>query len=177
MPITVFNTLIASGIVALQAGIVFLCIIFFIHNDPALTRLKEWITQKAHLIIAIVFIGSAVGSFVYEYGYGYAPCLLCWYQRIAIFGVAILSCTAKVQKSALLQKQLFLFIGAGSAIAIFHNIIDIFPSSGVDVCGAGGVSCLIRYVYEFGYITIPMMSLTVLAFGAIIIAIAKKHYR
>lgn len=163
-----FTTLIAIGIVATQLGIISF-IVLWISKSPLL----EKFFQYSHIVLAMIFIGAMFGSLIYEYGFGYEPCLLCWYQRIAIFGVGILSLTGDIRKSKLLQKQVFIFSILGLVIAILHNYIDIIPSS-LDICGTG-VSCLKRYTYEFGYITIPMMSLTVLLSGVLISAFALKN--
>ncbi len=156
-----FNILIALGIIALQA-----CIVFFIYALIWKKPYVKKIVSYAPVILGCIFIGSTVGSLIYEYGLGYEPCLLCWYQRIFIFGITILACTGDIRNNKTLQKQVLLFSILGGAIALVHNYIDIIPS-GIDICGAGP-SCLKRYVYEFGYITIPMMSLTVLLSGALI---------
>ena len=163
-----FNTLIASGVVFLQLGIVFL-VVAILTDSPVLPRIAPWTT----IGLRVLFVGGAFISLVYEYIFLYAPCMLCWYQRIAIFGIAILALTGNVQKSALLRKQISIFAWGGLLFALFHNIIDIFPT-GVDVCGATGPSCLARYIYEFGYITIPMMALTVLSLGLLLVYIAKR---
>lgn len=156
-----FTTLVALGVVLLQILII-IFVVLWIKKHSLLDRVREY----SHLILALIFIGSAFGSLIYEFGFGFEPCLLCWYQRIAIFGVAILALTSDIRKNLLLQKQVLIFSVLGLLVAIVHNYIDIIPS-GVDLCGAGP-SCLKRYIYEFGYITIPMMSLTVLLAGSIL---------
>ena len=163
-----FTTLIALGVIAVQIAIVIL-VVLWIRKSPLL----EKIYQSSHLVIPILFIGAALGSLVYEIAFGFEPCLLCWYQRIAIFGVAILSLTGDFRKSRLLQKQVLVFSALGLLIAILHNYIDIIPT-GIDICGAGP-SCLKRYVYEFGYITIPMASLTTLLAGTLLSSFALKY--
>jgi disulfide bond formation protein DsbB len=156
-----FTKLVSLGIIAIQVStLVF--VILWLKKSPILKKIYE----KSNIILPIIFISSALGSLIYEFGYGYEPCLLCWYQRIAIFGIAILSLTCDIRKSKLLQKQIFIFSFTGLLVAIFHNYIDIFPT-GVDICGTGP-SCLKRYIYEFGYITIPMMSFTVLLAGTVL---------
>jgi disulfide bond formation protein DsbB len=156
-----FTTLVALGVVAIQIGIVVLAILW-ITKSPLLQK----VYQNSHIIIATIFIASVLGSLIYEYILGYEPCLLCWYQRIAIFGVAILSLTGDIRKNKTLQNQIFIFSVLGLLVAILHNYIDIIPS-GLDLCGAGP-SCLKRYTHVFGYITIPMMSLTALLAGTVL---------
>lgn len=163
-----FNTFVGLGIIALQIGILLFSFLW-IKKSPLLKKVYPYV----HIIIPFIFIGSAFGSLIYEYGFGYEPCLLCWYQRIAIFAIAILSLTGDVRNNKTLQKQIFIFSVAGILVALLHNYIDIFPT-GVDICGSGP-SCLKRYIYEFGYITIPMMSLTVLLSGAILSVFSLRY--
>ncbi|MCC7436361.1 disulfide bond formation protein B [Candidatus Nomurabacteria bacterium] len=165
-----FSTLISLGIIVLQILTIVFVILWFKKH-----KFLNKIYSYSHLVLPIIFIGSALGSLIFEFVYGFEPCLLCWYQRISIFGIAILSLTGDIRKNSFLQNQVILFSIIGIAVALVHNYIDIFPS-GLDICGAGP-SCLKRYVYEFGYITIPMMSLTVLVSGLVISLFAKNQLK
>lgn len=156
-----FSTLVGLGVILLQIAIV-IFIALWVSKSSLLLKIQE----KAHIILAVTFIGSAFGSLIYEYAFGYEPCLLCWYQRIAIFGIGLLSLTSDIRKSKTMQKQVLLFSLLGLGVAILHNYIDLIPN-GLDICGTGP-SCLKRYVFEFGYITIPMMSFTVLLAGSLL---------
>lgn len=156
-----FTTILSLGIIGIQIGVV-LFVVLWLTKPSFLSKIKNY----SHIILSTIFIGSAFASLVYEYGFGYEPCLLCWYQRIAIFGIAILSLTSDIRSSKLLQKQILVFSVLGLMVAILHNYIDLVPT-GLDICGAGP-SCLKRYIYEFGYITIPMMSFTALLSGTVL---------
>lgn len=163
-----FNTFAALGIIALQIAILVFVFLWY-KKHPITTKVYKY----SHIILATIFISSVLISLVYEYILGFEPCLLCWYQRIAIFGIAILSLSSDFRKNKLLQKQIIIFAILGLVVALVHNYIDIFPT-GVDICGSGP-SCLKRYVYEFGYITIPMMSFTVLLSGLVLSLFNKKY--
>ena len=58
------------------------------------------------------------------------------------------------------------FATLGSIVSIYH----IFVESGIaegPACADpsnGGVSCAVRYIYEFGYVTMPIMALTLSLF-------------
>lgn len=156
-----FTTILSLGIILIQVAIV-LFIVLWLKNNTALNKFKNY----SHIILSVIFISSALASLIYEFVFGYEPCLLCWYQRIFIFGIAILSLTSDIRTNKLLQKQVIIFSTLGLLVAILHNYIDLVPT-GVDLCGAGP-SCLKRYIYEFGYITIPMMSFTALLSGTLL---------
>ena len=164
-----FNTFASVGIIAIQLAIVVIIIGWIARAD-----FVRPIATHAGLIIAIIFTSATIMSFIYQYGFGYEPCLLCWYQRIFIIPIAILAWTATLRTNKLLQKQFLILSIAGFGIAVFHTIIDVFPT-GIDACGAAGPSCLMRYVYEFGYITIPVMSLTVLSAGILLTLLAQRY--
>lgn len=164
-----FNTIAALGIIGIQIAIIII-IIGWVIKAPFIALIARY----AGVLIASLFTAAALMSFIYQYGFGYEPCLLCWYQRIAIFPIAILGWMANIRTQVLLQKQILILSSTGLLIAAFHTYIDVFPT-GLDVCGATGPSCLIRYVYEFGYITIPVMSLTVLAAGVLLTLLAIRY--
>ena len=66
---------------------------------------------------------GTVGSLFFSDVMGYAPCVLCWYQRIALYpliliiGVGIATGDKRVARYAL---PLTL---AGLAIAVYHNLL------------------------------------------------------
>jgi disulfide bond formation protein DsbB len=163
------STLIALASVILGILLV-LGVIYYFYAPSVLAG----IASKSHIILSVVFIGATLGSIYYSDIVGFAPCLLCWYQRIFIFGIALLSLTSNIGKSALLRRQVILFSSIGAAIALFHNILGWFPT-GITVCGTSGVSCTILYVNTFGFVTIPLMSLITLLAGLGIALLAKRY--
>lgn len=163
-----FSTFLALGTIAIQVGTVVL-IIGWVVKAPFV----GWIAERAGIILAVIFGSGVTGSLIYQYGFGYEPCLLCWYQRIAIIPIAILAWTANLRKNSLLQRQVLTLSILGFAVALLHVYIDVFPT-GLDICGAGP-SCLARYVYEFGYVTIPVMSATTLLAGIVLGVLAKRY--
>lgn len=164
-----FDTLLALGTIALQILIVIIVI--------AWIAKKQFITlvaKHATTLLRVVFVLSVLGSLIYSEILDFAPCILCWYQRLAIFPIAFLLFTSTLQKSALLRLQVLIFSSIGFAIALFHRYIELFPSAGTGVCGPDGVACDTLYVLQFGYITIPMMSVTVLGLGILLALLAGR---
>lgn len=117
----------------------------------------------AWLIAAVAMLGSLFFSDVM----GFAPCVLCWYQRICIyplvliFGVGLFSFDAGVVKYSLPLAV------AGWLIALYHTLLywGIIPKS-IQPCSEG-VPCDEKYIELFGFLSIPFMSF--LAFTAIIV--------
>lgn len=166
----IFNTLLAVGTLVLLLGLIIMIVAWLTDNPIA-----PWVVNNAHIILRIVFAGAVIGSLLYSNFFDYAPCLLCWYQRIFIYPVAILLFTDDIRKSALLQRQTLLLSLGGFIVALIHNIETMFPHSGINVCGTSGVSCLNQYVFEFGFVTIPFMSAIILLVGILITILVMRY--
>ena len=114
------------------------------------------------LIAAVSMLGSLFFSDVM----GFAPCVLCWYQRICIyplvliFGVGLFSFDAGVIKYSLP------LAATGWLVALYHTLLywGIIPKS-IQPCSEG-VPCTEKYIELFGFLSIPFMSF--LAFTAIV---------
>lgn len=88
------------------------------------------------------------------------PCVLCWYQRIAMYPLVAIIAVAILRRDARLHLYVLPLSLVGLAIALYHNLlyIGVIPETGT-VCRAG-VSCTTRFFEWFGFITIPFLSLT-----------------
>ncbi len=102
---------------------------------------------------------SAMGSLFFSYVMEFAPCVLCWYQRIFLFPLVIILAVGlfPFDKSAV-KYGLPLAI-AGWLTALYHNLLygGIIPES-IQPCSQG-VSCTEEYIELFGFLSIPMLSL------------------
>lgn len=164
-----FDTFVALGIIGIQLFLV-VTIVAWLTGAP----FSKWVAKNSSILLRIIFVGATLGSLIYSEVFGFAPCILCWYQRLAIFPITILLFTSNIAKSALLRLQILILSSAGLAIAIFQKYLELFPNSDLTVCGSDGVSCTVLYVFQFGYITIPMMSLTVLLSGVVLSLLANR---
>ncbi len=93
------------------------------------------------------------------------PCQLCWYQRIAMFPLALIlgiACFSEDRRGAVYALPLAL---AGTAIAAHHTLLvaGVIPKSWIP-CGAG-VSCADQKLEILNGVQIPWLSL--IAFVAI----------
>ena len=125
------------------------------------------------LLIAWLLAVSATGGalFIGEV-MGMAPCVLCWYQRIAMFPLALLLGMAFYsddRRGALYALPLAL---AGAVVAGYHSLLaaGLVPKAWVP-CGAG-VSCADQKLDILYGIELPWLSLA--AFIAIAVSLSKK---
>lgn len=114
------------------------------------------------MIIFCAWIISAVatlGSLFFSEVMMLPPCILCWYQRIAMYPLSILLFVGLLK----IDRSLFRFTAPlvliGWAIAVYHNLLyyKILPES-ASPC-VKGISCTTVQLEWLGFITIPLLSL------------------
>lgn len=133
-------------------------------------KIREQIERYGLTAAFIVSIVSVSGSLFYSEYAQYNPCLLCWFQRIAIFPQVFLLLVATIRRDA---KALFYVLPislVGLLIGVYHFSVQMLATytahdaASLVPCETVGMtpSCVEYYVIKFGYITIPMMSITAL---------------
>lgn len=106
---------------------------------------------------------ATIGSLFFSEVLGYVPCVLCWYQRIAMYPLVLVLAVAILRRDRGMYLYVLPLSVIGLAIAIYHNLlyVGIIPEA-ASVCRAG-VSCTTRFFEWFGFITIPFLSMTAFA--------------
>ncbi len=130
--------------------------------------------SKAILLAFLVALGATLGSMFYSSIAGFPPCNFCWYQRMFLFPQVLLLTIGLYKKDEHIVDYSLGFSILGALIAAYHYYGQMFNGSALP-CPAGAVSCTKREFLEFGYITIPMMSLTVFALLILIMVYRKLH--
>ncbi|MBX4199917.1 disulfide bond formation protein B [Candidatus Parcubacteria bacterium] len=137
-----------------------LCLFSFFLYRREKNPVIKFIERRGVVVVFSLSLLGLVGSLVYSLGVGYAPCDLCWYQRIFMYPLVFLFGFDLLKKrSAALPYGLLLSI-VGFSIALYHTILQSSIGGSLP-CPATGVSCAQRFVFEFGFVTIPLMSLTI----------------
>lgn len=114
------------------------------------------ITRLSFLVALVASLGSLYFSEVL----GYPPCVLCWYQRICMYPLAVLFFSVIWTNEKKYSQFTFPLILIGLGIAIYHNLLyyGVIPDS-ITPC-TQGISCTSKQVEWLGFITIPLLSLT-----------------
>ena len=106
-----------------------------------------------------VAVTAVAGSLYFSEIRHFEPCLLCWYQRILMYPLAVITGFALVTRVSVIA---WLVLGAavvGQAVAAYHVLLQKTSwFSSATTCGTGP-SCAIPYIDWFGIVTIPMLSL------------------
>ncbi|MEK7227492.1 MAG: disulfide bond formation protein B [Patescibacteria group bacterium] len=124
------------------------------------------------LLVLLVAVG---GSLFYSEIVGFEPCPLCWWQRLFIYPQLILFLTALKFKDRSVFRYAWRLSLLAAMIALYHQYVYMGGESLLP-CTALGGACSKIYVFAFGYITIPMMSLTISLY-VLLLARADRIYR
>lgn len=117
---------------------------------------------------------AALGSLTFSEILHFPPCVLCWYQRICMYPLVAIFTVGIIRKDKNVIFYASPLIATGWVIAFYHNLLyyNILPES-LAPCVAG-ISCTIKFFAWFGFITIPLMSLTAFTVLAILMIIYRR---
>lgn len=137
----------------------------------ALRGLNNFVTSKKVLVFTLMALGAMTGSLIYSAGIGYEPCNLCWWQRIFMYPIAVLGAVSLFGKKTLDLSYVWVLTILGTIFSLYHNFIYYTGYSPLP-CSASA-SCTARYVFEYGFMTIPLMAL--LFFVSLILVLKTKN--
>jgi disulfide bond formation protein DsbB len=116
----------------------------------------------------LIALAATLGSLFASEVLGHPPCVLCWYQRIAMYPLTLVFFVALWSGDGRYARYSLPLCVIGVALAAYHNLLyyGVIPET-ISPCREG-VSCTARQVELLGFVTIPLMSLvTFLGLGAL----------
>ena len=132
---------------------------------------RHWLWIFMAWLIALV---STLGALFLGEVMGVLPCVLCWYQRIAMFPLVIILALGLLPFDARSVRYALPLAAAGWVIALYHCLLywGVVPKDLVP-CGEGA-SCTDVKAELFGFISIPLLSLTAFSLIVVFLLIVKK---
>jgi disulfide bond formation protein DsbB len=160
------------ALATLAAGIITLAALVF---EKSMSWAGAWLTQvraSGLWIICMITTGAMVGSLYFSEKVGFAPCKLCWYQRIAMFSIAIISFVAALRNDKNIARYTIVLAPLGLIVSTYHYLLEWFPTLETNVCSLD-VPCTAVWFRELGFVTLCFMAgcafITVIAVSLAII--------
>ncbi len=171
MSVTTVSTFFAVGTVLLGAGLITLVLVWLgsLVSDRlrdvrrAIAASFEGYGLRLAWLVAVV---ATLGSLYYSQVAHFIPCELCWYQRIAMYPLAVILGIAVVRRDEAVRRYVLPVAVIGGIISAYHYVIQQFPDLAVTSCDATGIPCTGHWVWKFGFVSIPLMALA--CFGTIV---------
>jgi disulfide bond formation protein DsbB len=116
----------------------------------------------AAFLVALV---ATLGSLYLSEVAGFVPCTLCWYQRAAMYPLALLLGVAVLRRDLAVRPYAIALAGMGSIISTYHHLLERFPAIDAGACDPDN-PCTLVWVWRFHYLSIPLMAGTAFALVA-----------
>lgn len=145
------------ALATLAGGIITLAALAF---ENRMTWTGAWLTQvraSGLWIICMITTGAMVGSLYFSEKVGFAPCKLCWYQRIAMFSIAIISFAAALRNDKNIARYTIVLAPLGLIVSTYHYLLEWFPTLETNVCSLD-VPCTAVWFRELGFVTLCFMA-------------------
>jgi disulfide bond formation protein DsbB len=94
----------------------------------------------------------------------FVPCELCWYQRICMYPLSITTLLAALFDDPRAARYLLPLPVVGAGVSVYHLLVEngvVGESLTCRISAPGG--CTVKWINEFGYMTIPTLALTAFA--------------
>jgi disulfide bond formation protein DsbB len=115
---------------------------------------------------------ATLGSLYYSEIRGFIPCTLCWYQRILMYPLILVTLVGILTRDPRLPYYVLPLALVGLGLSTYHYLIQLGIIERTAAC-AVGVPCNARYVNYFGFVTIPLMAATAFAIITVSMAVAR----
>ena len=142
----------------------------------ALRRAVEGYELWLAFVVAAIATG---GSLLFSEIAQFVPCELCWFQRICMYPLSITTLLAALANDERIARYLLPLPVAGGGVAVYHLLVEngVVGQSMSCLSSAPG-GCGIKWIDEFGYVTIPTLALTgfALAFAFLLLAAFEPRY-
>lgn len=116
--------------------------------------------ENSLLFIWVVSFVATLGSLYFSEIREFEPCELCWFQRIFMYPIVLISLIAYIQKNAKIAITTLVFSCIGGAISLYHYGIQKLEFLTETAPSCGRVPCTGQYINWLGFITIPFLALT-----------------
>ncbi|MGE3618923.1 MAG: disulfide bond formation protein B [Acidimicrobiia bacterium] len=119
--------------------------------------LRRELTGLGPALAGGVAVLATAGSLWFSEGAHFPPCELCWYQRIAMYPLAVVLPLAAWRRDPGIRPYALTVAGLGLAVNAWHVFIETFPDRDPGGCDPNN-PCTIRWVEGLGFWTIPRMA-------------------
>lgn len=137
-------------------------------------KLENFIGKYSMLLAFLISLSALIGSLFYSQIVGFEPCVLCWWQRVFIFPLPVIFGIAIWRKDRNIFNYVVPLAVLSAVVALYQSYVYLGGASFLP-CTAVGGACSKVYVKVFGYITIPVMSLTISLYILFIAWIHNKY--
>ncbi|MDO8575693.1 MAG: disulfide bond formation protein B [bacterium] len=169
------NYLLALGVLAMQiAGAGFLALYFLQKKFTDLQDIAGLLSRWGLWLAFLLTLGATVMTLYYSEILGFAPCGWCWVQRVFLWPQIILFSLALWKNDRSIADYSISFSILGGIAALYQHYLQMGGGALIPCPASGAGDCAQRILFEFGYITFPLMSATLFAFLIVLMLFVRR---
>lgn len=138
-------------------------------------RVVMFMRTHARMLTFFFSFAAVCTTLILEHVFGLTPCVLCWWQRIFMYPIFVITLVASVQnvRFAVIADYISTLAFFGVCVSLYQHLLQMLPSGTLIPCDASN-DCAVRSVFEFGFVTLPWMALTLFVAILVIAIVARK---
>ena len=156
----------------LLGGTLIIWVGILLFSRAVLRKELQAITLELSTLIAV---GATFGSLYFSEIRNFVPCEYCWYQRIAMYPLALILLIATIRRDKNIIPYALTLSLAGFGISAYHYQLQLFPDQSSS-CGLEA-SCTYRWIEVFGFVTIQLLALTSFAFVSMVLIATPRPWK
>ena len=125
-------------------------------SQPEAGRLRAWLTVRGPWLGFLVAAVAMIGSLYFSEVAGLVPCEFCWFQRIAMYPLAVILLVAAITRDATAWRYVVPIAVIGLLLSTYHYQLELFPNQPT-VCSTS-VPCSARYFAVYGFVSLAFMA-------------------
>lgn len=124
---------------------------------------KDLISKYRLESVFLVSLIGTVGSILLSVYFKFAACELCWYQRMFLFSIPIITAIALIKNDTKAYVYAYYFALIGLFFSMYHALIQskIFASDTVFCNPTSLIDCATPAFRYFGFVTVPVVAFSV----------------
>jgi disulfide bond formation protein DsbB len=165
--------LMAIATVVIDVALVLKLLALF--HKPSRMQIMRGGQNYGLLAIFILSTLAVAATLFMQFAGGLNPCDLCWWQRIFMYPIPLLSLIALVKGTKLsdVADYILALSFIGCLFSLYQHLLQVLPAGALIPCDASN-DCAIRTIFYFNFVTIPWMALTMFAVIFVIALIGRK---
>lgn len=127
-------------------------------------KMKQFLAKNVLYFALIQALAATFGSLYASEILKFIPCVLCWYQRVAMYPLIPILIVGIIKKDRNLPLYVLPLSIFGAFVALYQVLLQagIIPENATPC--TFGVSCITKYLNLWGFVDFPFLSLLAFAF-------------
>jgi len=175
-PIETLNHLLGFATIALQFVTLALIVLLIARKKyPALADASKPVERWGLWVALATVVGAVSMALYYSEILGIIPCGLCWLMRIFMFSQVPLFALAAWRSDKNIADYSIVLSIAGIFLGFYQHYLQMGGASVLPCPASGGGDCGLRFMFEFGYITFPLMGASLFAFLIVLMLFVRNN--